>query len=174
VASTGDACRGGDDGAQWWQRDGSGKRKAPNRAGERDNGEAMQWAVAGGERADSLITGEGRVADKRGLLARGRAVARERERARLMGGVGSSARGGECGTGVGRREMWAAWTVRGAREGGRGGRDLGRNRPSWGGEKFPFLFLFLFPNLFLFLLFYNRLFPLNKYLFKFLRCQNII
>jgi hypothetical protein len=26
VASTGDACRGGDDGAQWWRRDGSGRR----------------------------------------------------------------------------------------------------------------------------------------------------
>jgi hypothetical protein len=26
VASTGDACRGGDDGAQWWRWDGSGKR----------------------------------------------------------------------------------------------------------------------------------------------------
>jgi hypothetical protein len=24
VASTGDACRGGDDGTQWWRRDGSG------------------------------------------------------------------------------------------------------------------------------------------------------
>jgi hypothetical protein len=57
--------------------------------------------VAGGECADSLITGEGRVADKRGPLARGRAVARERERARLMCGIGSSARGGECGAGAG-------------------------------------------------------------------------
>jgi hypothetical protein len=26
VVSTGDACRDGDDGAQWWRRDGSGKR----------------------------------------------------------------------------------------------------------------------------------------------------
>jgi hypothetical protein len=26
MASTGDACRGGDDGAQWWRRDGSGRR----------------------------------------------------------------------------------------------------------------------------------------------------
>jgi hypothetical protein len=26
VASTGDACRGGDDGAQWWRWDGSGRR----------------------------------------------------------------------------------------------------------------------------------------------------
>jgi hypothetical protein len=33
-------------------------RKVPNRAGERVNGEAMGRVVAGGERADSLITGE--------------------------------------------------------------------------------------------------------------------
>jgi hypothetical protein len=43
-----------------------------------------------------------------------------------------------------------------------------------GEEKFPFLFLFLFPNLFYFLLFYNLLFPLNKYLSTFLGCQNIL
>jgi hypothetical protein len=76
--------------------------------------------VAGGERADSLITVKGRVADKRGLLVRGRVVIRERERARLMGGVGSSARRGEWGAGRGGRERWAAWAVRGARERGRG------------------------------------------------------
>jgi hypothetical protein len=34
-------------------------RKAPNRAGERVNGEAIGRTVAGGERADSLVTGEG-------------------------------------------------------------------------------------------------------------------
>jgi hypothetical protein len=108
--------------------------------------------VAGGERADSLITGEGRVADKRGPLARGRAVTRERERARLMGGVESSARGGECGAGG--RERWAAWAMRGARKGGSGGRTCPAIVPAGGGgeEKFPFLFfLFLFPNLFYFL-----------------------
>jgi hypothetical protein len=33
--------------------------KAPNRAGERVNGKATGRAVAGGERANSLITGEG-------------------------------------------------------------------------------------------------------------------
>jgi hypothetical protein len=54
-----------------------GRHKAPNRAGECDNGEATGRAVAGGERADSLITGEGRVAEKRGPLAGGRVVARE-------------------------------------------------------------------------------------------------
>jgi hypothetical protein len=169
VASTSDACRDGDDGAQWWRRDGSGRHKAPNRAGERDNGEATGWVVAGGKRADSLITGEGRVADKRGPLARGRAVARERERARLMCGVRSSARGGECGAGVGGQERWVAWVVRGARERERG--ELGPESAQLGGEqKFPFLFIFLFPNLFYFLLFYNLLFPLNKYLSIILGC----
>jgi hypothetical protein len=95
--------------------------------------------VAGGDRADSLITGEERVANKRGPLARGRAVARERERARLMGGVGSSARGG------GRGVAWAG--ARGGPRGlcmtrGRGGGDLGRNRPSQGEREIPFPFSF--------------------------------
>jgi hypothetical protein len=34
-------------------------REAPNRAGEHVNGEATGRAVAGGERADSLVMGEG-------------------------------------------------------------------------------------------------------------------
>jgi hypothetical protein len=40
------------------------------------------------------------------------------------------------------------------------GRSLGRNRPTGGGEKFlfHFLFLFLFPFLLLFLFFYNLFF----------------
>jgi hypothetical protein len=132
----------------------------------------MGRAVAGGECADSLISGEGRVADKRGPLARGRAVARKRERARLMGGVGSSARGGECGVGArgGPRGLCAA---RG-REGEGEGLGLESAQPGGREEKFPFLFLFLFPNLFYFLLFYNLLFPLNKYLSTFLGCQNIL
>jgi hypothetical protein len=59
VASTGNACRGGDNGTQW-PRDGSGRRwrrdglgtvrggKAPNRAGERVNGERRggRWSAA--------------------------------------------------------------------------------------------------------------------------------
>jgi hypothetical protein len=36
----------------WW-------RKVPNQAGERINGEATGRTVVGGERADSLVTGEG-------------------------------------------------------------------------------------------------------------------
>jgi hypothetical protein len=51
------ACHGGDGDAQWWRRDGSGRRKAPNRAGERDNGEATGRAVAGGNRVASPVTG---------------------------------------------------------------------------------------------------------------------
>jgi hypothetical protein len=130
--------------------------------------------VAGGERADSLITGEGRVADKRGPLARGRAVTRERERARLMGGVESSARGGECGAGG--RERWAAWAMRGARKGGRGGGIWAGIVPAGvgGEEKFPFLF-FSFPiSKSILLSFFNLLFPLNNYLSTFLGCQNIL
>jgi hypothetical protein len=61
---------------------------APNRAGERVNGEATGRATAGGERADSLITGEGEGADKRGPPAKERAITRERGRAWLTGGAG--------------------------------------------------------------------------------------
>jgi hypothetical protein len=42
---------------QTGRRDSSGKRKAPNRAGERDNGEATGRAVAGGDRVASPVTG---------------------------------------------------------------------------------------------------------------------
>jgi hypothetical protein len=52
--------------------DGSGRRKAPNRAGERDNGEATGQAVAGGDRVASLDHGREEGADGRGPLARER------------------------------------------------------------------------------------------------------
>jgi hypothetical protein len=61
----------------------------------------------------------------------------------------------------------------GERDARKRGRRLGLIRPSRGGD-FPFFFFFLFPNLIFFLFFYNLLFPLNKYLFKFLGCQNIL
>jgi hypothetical protein len=96
-------------------------------------------------------------ANKRGPLARERAVARERGRARLMGGVGSSARGG--GSGAGGREGWATWAVRGAR--GRGekvGPDSAQPR---GGEVFLFLFLFLF-----FFYFYFYFYFLSSFSFE--------
>jgi hypothetical protein len=81
VVSTGDACRGGDDGTQW-QRDGSvdggdgmarGRRKGTGTQGAKpwwwvSNGEATGRAVAGGKRVDSLITGAGEGADKRGWV----------------------------------------------------------------------------------------------------------
>jgi hypothetical protein len=56
----------------------------------------------------------------------------------------------------------------------RGG-NLGRKLAQPGRREISFsFFLFLFPNLFYFLLFYNLPFPLNKYLSIFLRCQNIL
>jgi hypothetical protein len=53
-------------------------RKVPNRAGEHVNGEATGRTVAGRERADSLVTGEG----EKGLTGR----ARLPERANARGG----------------------------------------------------------------------------------------
>jgi hypothetical protein len=55
-------------------------RKAPNRAGERVNGEATRRTVAGGECVDSLVTGEG----EKGLTGE----ARLRERGRSRGSEG--------------------------------------------------------------------------------------
>jgi hypothetical protein len=52
--------------------DGSGRRKAPNRASERDNGEASGRAVAGGDRVASPDHGREEGADGRGSLARER------------------------------------------------------------------------------------------------------
>jgi hypothetical protein len=137
----------------------------PNRAGERDNGEATGRAVAGGERADSLIMGEGRVVDKRGPLARGRAVARERERAWVMDGVGSSARSGEWGTGG--RERWA---VRGARE--REG-ELGPESALPGEREIPFFsyfqiyFTFFFSKISFFKQIFIYIFWVSKFPFLF-------
>jgi hypothetical protein len=105
----------------------------------RDNGEATGRAVADSERADSLITGEGRVADKRGPLARRRVVARERERARLMGGVGSSARRGEWGTRGGPHGPCAA---RGRGRGGGGELGPESAQPGGGRREIPFSFFF--------------------------------
>jgi hypothetical protein len=77
VASTGEACCGGDDGAQWWRRDGSGHAvamgrfghsargcKAPIRAGERVNGEETGRAVASDERVDGRSRARGKGANK--------------------------------------------------------------------------------------------------------------
>ena len=56
----------------WW-------RKAPNRASERVNGEAMERAAAGGDRVDSLVTGA-----RKGLTS----GAHLPERGRLRGSEG--------------------------------------------------------------------------------------
>jgi hypothetical protein len=48
----------------------------PNRAGERVNGEAMGQTMAGGERVDSLVTGEGQKGLTGGARLRERANAR--------------------------------------------------------------------------------------------------
>jgi hypothetical protein len=91
VASNGEACCGGDDGAQWWRRDGSGQavatgrldhsargRKAPIRAGERVNGEDTGRVVSDDERVDGRSRARGKGADERGPPVRERAVAREK------------------------------------------------------------------------------------------------
>jgi hypothetical protein len=111
-------------------------------------------AVAGGDRVDS------------------RSRARERE---LTGGTRLSERGRSGGRRVGAADGRGRAASGRARARGEGG-GLGRIRPGQGGENFLLLFLFLFliSNLFLFLLFYNLFFPLNKYLSIFLRCQNIL
>jgi hypothetical protein len=47
VASTSDACRDGDDGAQWWRRDGSGRRgDGMARAGTRRQTELVSAIMA--------------------------------------------------------------------------------------------------------------------------------
>jgi hypothetical protein len=62
------------------RRDGSGRHKAPNRAGERDNGEATGRMVAGGEPVDSLVTGARKVLTSEAHLPeRGRLRGSERE-----------------------------------------------------------------------------------------------
>jgi hypothetical protein len=157
VASTSDACRGGDDGTQW-RRDCSGRgvatgrlghsawrRKAPNRAVERVNGEATGQTVAGGDRADSLITGAGEGADKRGQVDREIRCGERAGAADGWGWAGSGHGTGACG-------RWAELGL------GRGRRARGREGGNRGGEKFLFLFLFLFPFLLLFLFFYNLFF----------------
>jgi hypothetical protein len=102
------------------------------------NGEATGRAVAGGERTDSLIMGEGEGANKQGPPARERAIARERGRARLTGGVGLTV--GAARARVGGGSSWAL----GERAGERGG-----GRRVWAGfgpvgEGFFFFFLFSF------------------------------
>jgi hypothetical protein len=109
--------------------------KAPNLASERVNGEAMGRPVAGGDRAESLITGAGEGADKRGRVDRGGADA-GRGQERLTCRVGLL----EAGASV--WEVGRAGPRASARK--REGGDLGRNWPNRGGGIPFFLFLFLF------------------------------
>jgi hypothetical protein len=117
--------------SRWW-------RKAPNRAGERVNGEATGRTVAGGECVDSLVMGEG----EKGLTGRARLLKRGRSRwsegghadgwGRPINGRGGEvrARAREMGR-VGRSENGSA----GEREGV--GPDPAQPR-GWG--EFPFYF----------------------------------
>jgi hypothetical protein len=99
--------------------------------------------VAGGERTDSLITGEGDGADKQGLSARERAVAREGGRARLTCGAGLI-----VGTARARAGGGLNWASGGGdeRAGERGEGEFGPDsaQPGKGFLFFLFLFSFLF------------------------------
>jgi hypothetical protein len=111
---------------QTGRRDGSGRRKAPNRAGERDYGEATGRSVAGGDRVASPITGE-RKALTGGARLPEREIVRER---------------GECGL-TGGAELPAA-EGRGARASAREGVGPETAQPRGRFFLFPFYFLFLF------------------------------
>jgi hypothetical protein len=118
------------------------EHKAPNFAGERVNGEAMGQAVAGGDRADSLITGAGE-----GLTSGAGLTDGER-----MRGEGRSGERAGSGYQWRVREVGRARPRASARK-----RERERGWGTWsgigptGGEEFPFsFFLFLFPNLFSF------------------------
>jgi hypothetical protein len=105
-------------------------------------------------------------ADKRGRVDRGRADAGER--------TGAADVRGRAVRQVQARGRWAVRESESAEE-REGGGNLGRKPAQPGGREISFsFFLFLFPNLFYFLLFYNLVFPLNKYLSIFLGCQNIL
>jgi hypothetical protein len=74
-------------------------RMMPNRAGERVNGEATGRTVAGGERADRLVTGEGKKGLTGGARLLERANARGEGQEWLAGGVGLTAACHERGCG---------------------------------------------------------------------------
>jgi hypothetical protein len=165
-----------DDGTQWrW--DGStdggddmarGRRKGIGTQGTKpcwwvSNGEATGRAVAGGERADSLITSAGEGADKRGR------VGKERERMRGKGRSGSRVGPGWQWRGAGACGRWAELGLGRARGRERGG--LGPESAQPGGERKSFFFFFFYFQIYFS---FSFSFPLNKYLFRFLWCPNII
>jgi hypothetical protein len=124
------ARHGRDGGAQWWRRDGSGRRKAPNRAGERNNGKATGRAVADGDRVASPIMGA-----RKALTSGARLLERERDRKRARGSaadgwgragssrgergrVGDGALGPRGGGGRKARAREEVWAGSGPAEGG--------------------------------------------------------
>jgi hypothetical protein len=134
------ARHGRDGGAQWWRRDGSGRRKAPNRAGERNNGKATGRAVADGDRVASPIMGA-----RKALTSGARLLEREREIARERGGVRLTG-GAELAAAEGSADAWAMGHL--GREGG--GRKARAREEVWagsgpaeGGSFLFFYFLFL-------------------------------
>jgi hypothetical protein len=136
--------------------DGSGRRKAPNRAGERDNGEATERAVVGGDRVASPVTGA-----RKALTGGARLPGRERsERARGVradgwGRAGSSRGEGSVGERAGNRG-------RVGRGGEARGRELGRKRLNRGGGRFSFSFIFSISYFYFLFLFLLSPFLLNK------------
>jgi hypothetical protein len=136
--------------------DDSGRRKAPNRAGERDNGEVTGWAVADGDHVASPVTGA-----RKALTSGARLLERERARVRATDGWGraGSGRGGAAPARAGARGKRAAWA-------GRGGGALERvgpetAQPRGGGFSF-FFFLFSISYFYFLFLFLLSPFLLNK------------
>ena len=149
MASTGEACRGGDDGAQWWRRDGSGQTVVTGWLGTGARRQFGWWrvmargcggAVAGGDRVDSrsrarereLTSGARLPEEERGASGRGVATDGWGRPVSGRGGGGASASGravdGPRGPDGGTR--------RAGREGEMVGLDLAQPRV----ERFPFSF----------------------------------
>jgi hypothetical protein len=127
---------------QTGRRDGSGRRKAPNQAGECDNGEATERAVADDDRIASPVTSARKALTSGARLPEGE---RDRKRARgvrLTGGTRLAAAEGS----VGARAMGCL-----GREGEREARARGR-------ESFPFSF----SNFYFYFNFFYLFFLLNK------------
>jgi hypothetical protein len=111
--------------------------------------------VVGGERANSLITGAGK-----GLTSGAGLTEREQMRGKVQEWLTCGA-GLAVGAARARAGGGPSWASGGGdeRAGERERGSLGRNRPNRGrGIRLSFPFLFLFPNLFLLLLFYNLFF----------------
>jgi hypothetical protein len=137
--------------------DGSGRRKAPNRAGERDNGEATGQAVAGGDRVASPVTGA-----RKALTSGTRLPERERDRERARGVRLTGGAELAVAEGRGARVRGDGPRKGGVRARGRVRGGLGRKRLNRGGGVFPFLFLFLISYFYFSFLFLLSPFLLNN------------